>query len=167
VQQAEAAARKRGVALSVALPDRPLRIRHDPLRIGQVVSNLVGNALKFTPRGGTVTVTASNQRMGARIVVADTGIGIDATELQYIFDRFYRGSRSSEARGSGSGLGLAIVRSIVDMHGGRISVESRLGKGTTFVVTLPADPRTVAAGAPERAPVRADVEDSSPPDPLP
>jgi signal transduction histidine kinase len=167
VEQAEAAARKRGVALSVALPDRPLRIRHDPLRIGQVVSNLVGNALKFTPRGGTVTVTVSNERTGARIVVADTGIGIDATELPYIFDRFYRGSRSSEARGSGSGLGLAIVRSIVDMHGGRISVESRLGKGTTFVVTLPADPRTVAAGTADRAPIRADVEDSSPSEPLP
>jgi signal transduction histidine kinase len=102
--------------------------------------------------------------------VADTGIGIVATELPYIFDRFYRGSRSSEARGSGSGLGLAIVRSIVDMHGGRISVESRLGKGTTFVVTLPADPRTVPAAVAERAPVRtetADVEDSSPSDPLP
>ncbi len=170
VQQAEAAARKRGVALSVVLPDRPLRIRHDPLRVGQVVSNLVGNALKFTPRGGTVTVTVAGERTGARIVVADTGIGIDATELPYIFDRFYRGSRSSEARGSGSGLGLAIVRSIVDMHGGRISVESRLGVGSTFVVTLPADPRLVATGATERPAPRvddADVEDSSPSDPLP
>ncbi len=165
VQQAEAAARRRGVALSVVLPDRPLRIRHDPLRIGQVVSNLVGNALKFTPRGGTVTVTVSGQRGGARIVVSDTGIGIDATELPYIFDRFYRGARSSEARASGSGLGLAIVRSIVDMHGGRISVESRLGQGTTFVVTLPADPRTVGAPGPDRAPAPPDMEDSSPSEP--
>ncbi len=166
VQQAEAAARKRGVALAVVLPDRPLRIRHDPLRIGQVVSNLVGNALKFTPRGGTVTVTVSSVRTGARIVVADTGIGIDATEVPFIFDRFYRGARSNEARGSGSGLGLAIVRSIVDMHGGRISVESRLGKGTTFTVTLPADPRTtrVETQARTTAPVEAigDVEETSP-----
>ncbi len=170
VQQAEAAARKRGVALSVVLPDRPLRIRHDPLRIGQVVSNLVGNALKFTPRGGTVTVTVSSVRTGARITVADTGIGIDATEIPFIFDRFYRGARSNEARGSGSGLGLAIVRSIVDMHGGRISVESRLGKGTTFVVTLPADPRTTRVETAERAPARADdppdVEETSPSDVL-
>ncbi|MEI8332875.1 MAG: HAMP domain-containing sensor histidine kinase [Chloroflexota bacterium] len=141
VEQAEAAARKRGVTLTVAVPDRPIRIRHDPQRIGQVVANLVGNSLKFSPRGGTVTVTLAPHREGARIVVADTGVGIDASELPHIFERFYRGSRSNEARASGSGLGLAIVKSIVDMHGGRIAVDSRLGVGTTFTVTLPRDPR--------------------------
>jgi signal transduction histidine kinase len=78
------------------------------------------------------------------IRVIDTGTGIDAEELPHIFDRFYRGSRASEARGSGSGLGLAIVRSIVDMHGGRIAVDSRLDHGTTFTVTLPANLRTPA-----------------------
>jgi signal transduction histidine kinase len=148
VEQAEAAARKRGVALTVGVPDRPLRVRHDPQRIGQVVANLVGNALKFSPRGGTVTVTLAPHREGARIVVADTGVGIDASELPHIFERFYRGSRSNEARASGSGLGLAIVKSIIDMHGGRIAVESRLGVGTTFTVTLPKDPR---AGGPHPA----------------
>jgi signal transduction histidine kinase len=142
VEQAEAAARKRGVTLSIGVPDRPLRVRHDPQRIGQVVANLVGNALKFSPRGGTVTVTLAPHRDGARIVVADTGVGIDASELPHIFERFYRGSRSNEARASGSGLGLAIVKSIIDMHGGRITVESRLGVGTTFTVTLPKDPRS-------------------------
>jgi len=86
-------------------------------------------------------VTLAPHREGARIVVADTGVGIDASELPHIFERFYRGSRSNEARASGSGLGLAIVKSIVDMHGGRIAVESRLGVGTTFTVTLPKDPR--------------------------
>ena len=155
VGQAEAAARKRGVTLTVQLPDRPLRVRHDPLRVGQVVSNLVGNALKFTPRGGTVRVMVSPTRDGARIVVADTGVGIGATELPHIFERFYRGSRSSEARSSGSGLGLAIVKSIVDMHGGRISVESRLGTGTTVIVTLPKDPRTAGIGADAHAAVLA------------
>jgi len=155
VGQAEAAARKRGVTLTLQLPDRPVRVRHDPLRVGQVVSNLVGNALKFTPRGGTVRVMVSQTRDGARIAVADTGVGIDAAELPRIFERFYRGSRSNEARGSGSGLGLAIVKSIVDMHGGRISVESRLGTGTTVVVTLPKDPRTAAIAADAHAAVLA------------
>jgi signal transduction histidine kinase len=141
VEQSESAARKRDVQLSLSLPDHPLRIRHDPLRIGQVVANLVGNAIKFTPREGHVSVTVKPWRSGARIEVTDTGVGIDATELPHIFERFYRGSQANEARGSGSGLGLAIVRSIVDMHHGTVTVSSRLGVGTTFVVTLPRDPR--------------------------
>lgn len=141
VEQAEAAARKRGVELTIEIPPRPVRIRHDPLRIGQVVSNLVGNALKFTPRGGSVRVELEAYQAGARVRVADTGAGIEAAELPRIFDRFYRGSRASEARSSGSGLGLAIVRSIVDMHHGRITVESRPGHGSTFTVYLPHDPR--------------------------
>jgi two-component system sensor histidine kinase BaeS len=87
---------------------------------------------------------------GATIEVADTGIGIDPAELPRIFDRFYRGSRASEARGSGSGLGLAIVRSIVEMHGGTVAVESRLGQGSTFRVTLPAQPRLTPEAPPSR-----------------
>jgi signal transduction histidine kinase/uncharacterized protein (UPF0333 family) len=155
-EQAEAAARRRGVSLTTELPDGTLVVRHDPPRIGQVVSNLVGNALKFTPRGGSVTVKLAPHRQGgARIQVIDTGVGIDAAELPHIFDRFYRGARASEARSSGSGLGLAIVRSIVEMHGGRIAVESRVGSGSTFTVTLPADPRSpaerAAAAVAERA----------------
>jgi signal transduction histidine kinase len=141
VEQSEAAARRRGVELQLHVPDHPLRIRHDPLRIGQVVANLVGNAVKFTPRDGHVSVTVKPWRTGARIEVSDTGVGIDATELPHVFERFYRGSQANEARGSGSGLGLAIVRSIVDMHHGTVTVSSRLGVGTTFVVTLPRDPR--------------------------
>ena len=84
----------------------------------------------------------------------DTGVGIDTSELPHIFERFYRGSRANEARGSGSGLGLAIVHSIVDMHGGRIAVESGIGAGSRFTVTLPRDPRLIA-GTPAAA--RADV----------
>ena len=142
VEQARPAARRRGVSLDLSLPDRPLRIHHDPQRIGQVVSNLVGNAIKFTPRGGSVSVAVQPHDDGASLEVVDTGIGIEATELPRIFERFYRGSRANEARGSGSGLGLAIVKSIVDMHGGTVVVESRVGGGSTFVVTLPRDPRT-------------------------
>ena len=144
VEQHDAAARKRGITVTSHLPDVPVRIRHDPPRIGQVVGNLIGNAIKFTPPGGSVTVDLAATAEGARIEVADTGVGIDPTELPRIFERFYRGSRSNEARGSGSGLGLAIVQSIVEMHGGRVAVESRIGQGSRFIVSLPRDPRLVA-----------------------
>lgn len=141
VEQAMPAAQRRGVDLKVTLPPAPLRIRHDPQRVGQVVTNLVGNAIKFTPKGGSVEVVVSPHQDGARIDVNDTGTGIDASELPRIFDRFFRGSLANEARGSGSGLGLAIVRSIVDMHGGSVTVDSRLGTGSRFSVFLPRDPR--------------------------
>jgi signal transduction histidine kinase len=174
VEQAQATAVRRRVTLSLSLPLNPVRIRHDPQRIGQVVTNLVGNALKFTLRGGTVTVELHAIEEGAQIVVRDTGVGIDASELPRIFDRFYRGTMANEARGSGSGLGLAIVKSIVDLHAGRIAVDSRLGTGTTFTVTLPKDPRAVTeaprpAAVPEPpgplsadGPTRPEIADSSP-----
>ena len=152
--QHDASAARRGVRLSVELPAAPIRIRHDPPRIGQVVANLVGNAVKFTPRGGSVHVAVAPTADGARIDVTDTGVGIDTAELPHIFERFYRGSRANEARGSGSGLGLAIVRSIVDMHGGTVSVETGADVGSRFTVHLPRDPRVVA-GTP--AADRADV----------
>jgi signal transduction histidine kinase len=144
VEQQLAAADRRGIRVIVDLPDRPLRIRHDPPRIGQVITNLVGNALKFTPRGGSVTITARHEPGGgARIEIVDTGVGIHESELPLIFDRFYRGAEANEARSTGSGLGLSIVKSIVDMHHGTIAVESRVGNGSRFVVTLPSDPREV------------------------
>jgi signal transduction histidine kinase len=151
VEQAGVSAHRRGLSLTAELPETPLVTRHDPQRLGQVLTNLIGNSLKFTPRGGSVRVVLSPHQRGARIQVIDTGVGIDAKELPHVFDRFYRGSRANEARGSGSGLGLAIVRSVVEMHGGRVMVESRVGSGTTFTVSLPLDPRTspaaVATGA--------------------
>jgi signal transduction histidine kinase len=140
VDQAAPAARRRGVELTLELPDEPLPIRHDPVRIGQVVTNLVGNGLKFTPRGGRVAVRVAPGPAGATITVADTGVGIDPTELPRVFDRFFRGTRATEARGSGSGLGLAIVRSIVEMHGGGVTVDSSPGEGSVFRVVLPSAP---------------------------
>ena len=159
--QHDAAAARRGVRLTVDLPPAPIRIRHDPPRIGQVVANLVGNAVKFTPRGGSVRVEVEATPDGARIDVSDTGVGIDAAELPHIFERFYRGSRANEARGSGSGLGLAIVHSIVDMHGGTVSVESGADVGSRFTVFLPRDPRVIAGSpAAERADVASAAEGS-------
>jgi signal transduction histidine kinase len=169
VEQAGPAARRRGVALRLAVAPAPIRLRHDPQRIGQVVTNLVGNAIKFTERGGSVDVSvASIADGGARIEVTDTGVGIEPAELPRIFERFYRGSLANEARGSGSGLGLAIVRSIVDMHHGTVEVVSRLGAGTTFTVTLPVDPRreddasASVASAADGAPDLGKMVDSSP-----
>ena len=166
VEQAGPAARRRDVRLALSLPEAPIRLRHDPQRIGQVVTNLVGNAIKFTEPGGEVAITArSIDDGGAIIEVADTGVGIVPAEMPRIFDRFYRGSLANEARGSGSGLGLAIVRSIVDMHRGSVEVTSRLGAGTTFRVVLPADPRrddVAAATEGEATVAAAKMVDSSP-----
>ena len=158
VEQAQSTAARRGLKLGLSLPPNPVRIRHDPQRIGQVVTNLVGNALKFTPRGGSVTVELQPVAEGARIVVRDTGVGIDAGELPHIFDRFYRGTMANEARGSGSGLGLAIVKSIVDLHAGRVTVDSRLGAGTTFTVLLPRDPRAASEAPPAVSPSETEIE---------
>jgi signal transduction histidine kinase len=159
--QHDAVAARRGVTIDLAMPDSPIRIRHDPPRIGQVVANLVGNAVKFTARGGHVRVSVEPTADGARIDVTDTGVGIDPAELPHIFERFYRGSRANEARGSGSGLGLAIVRSIVDIHGGTVTVESGLEAGSRFTVRLPRDPRHVAGTpAAERVDVTSAAEGS-------
>ena len=145
VQQAQPAADRKGVKLVTDLPDEPIRQPHDPQRMGQVLGNLLGNAIKFTPRGGEVRVTLEPTSDGAELRVADTGVGINAAELPYVFDRFYRGAQAHESRAAGSGLGLSIVRSIVEMHSGRVSISSTPGQGTEVAVDLP---REVAVSSP-------------------
>jgi signal transduction histidine kinase len=138
IEQAAAGARRRGVALDERLPARRVVVRHDVTLVSQAVANLVGNALKFTPKGGSVSVAVRPLATGAAtITVSDTGVGIAAEELPRIFDRFYRGTE-----------GLAASR-IVDMHAGRIVVESLPGSGTSFTLTLPADPLADADSAVE------------------
>jgi signal transduction histidine kinase len=151
VEAAAQGATRKGVDLQAKLPARPVRTRHDQQRIGQLLSNLLANAVKFTPPGGSVTLSLERNGNGAVMRVSDSGIGIDASELPHIFDRFYRGTRAAEARATGSGLGLAIVKSIVDMHRGVITVDSAPDRGTTVEVRLPRDPDA------------ARVTDSSPP----
>ena len=104
----------------------------DPVRIREVLTNLVVNALGYTPRGGRVDITVSGAPSGVDVRVADTGAGIAAEALPHIFDRFYKGASSS-----GSGLGLTIARNLVEAHGGKIRAESRLGTGTTISFSLP------------------------------
>jgi signal transduction histidine kinase len=130
-------AEQRGLSLTSAVPATSVELRFDRERVVQLLTNLVGNALKFTPRGGAISVGLEEDRDRARIEVRDTGPGIRPEELPRIFDRFYRGTNTGEARASGSGLGLAIVRSIVEMHGGRIGVASVVGQGTVFSIELP------------------------------
>jgi signal transduction histidine kinase len=109
----------------------------DAARIGRVLNNLVGNALRHTAAGGSVEVSA--RRLGAHVEVSitDTGEGIRAGDLAHVFEQFYRGEKSRSRATGGAGLGLAIARGIVRAHGGEIRVESEVGKGTGFIFSLP------------------------------
>ncbi|MEW5930807.1 MAG: PAS domain-containing sensor histidine kinase, partial [Gemmatimonadota bacterium] len=125
---------ERGVAVRSLVPDDAPLVLADRERILQVVSNLLGNAVRFTPPGGSITLRADACEREVRFAVADTGAGIPPDDLPHVFDRFWRGQRSAR---SGAGLGLAIARGIVEAHGGRIWVESTPGEGSTFYFTLP------------------------------
>jgi len=126
-----AAAESAGVAVELTVADA-LTLEVDPARIRQVVTNLVANALRFTPDGGTVTVQGSRSDDAVAVRVTDTGRGMEHDEVEHAFDRFYRSANSP-----GSGLGLPIARNLVEAHGGRIEIESQLGTGTTVRFTLP------------------------------
>jgi signal transduction histidine kinase len=139
VAQQMPAAERKDVDLTINVPDEPIRQRHDPQRLGQVLSNLIGNAIKFTPGGGKVDVTLESTGEGAEIRVVDTGVGIDPQELPMVFERFYRGAKAHESRAAGSGLGLSIVRQIVEMHDGRVAITSTPEVGTQVSVALPRD----------------------------
>jgi signal transduction histidine kinase len=130
-EQAEAAAVTLRASPAEGLPP----VNADRARLRQVLSNLLDNALRLTPAGGTVTLSAARSHEYVEFRVQDTGPGIPSEHLPHLFDRFWQGSR--EHRGS-SGLGLAIVKGIVDAHGGRVFVESTVGEGTTFRLWIPA-----------------------------
>jgi signal transduction histidine kinase len=116
-------------------------VRGDYDRLEQVLGNLLANALRHTPAGGTVTLQAGPGPLGARLVVADTGEGIAPEDVPYVFDRFWRGDRArTHGAAAGSGLGLAIARQLVQAHGGVIEVQSTIGQGTTFTIDLPSAP---------------------------
>jgi len=150
VQALSEVAVTRHIGLESSVPTTPVELRFDRERIIQLLTNLVGNSLKFTARDGSVSVRLVEEGEAVTIEVRDTGPGIPPDELPRVFDRFYRGTNTGDARASGSGLGLAIVRSIVEMHDGEIGVSSVVGEGTVFSVSLPRILESVVQAAPEK-----------------
>jgi signal transduction histidine kinase len=136
-QVLQAAAEKRGVALSLTLPEHPVMVAGDEIEISHVVSNLLDNAINYTLRGGGVELRLGSESGVAILEVTDTGVGIASEHLDRIFERFYRVDKARSRELGGTGLGLAIVKHIVLTHGGTISVSSTLGEGSTFRVELP------------------------------
>ena len=133
------------LALEVEAPADLPEVWADPQRIQQVLANLIGNAVKFTPKGGRISMHASRVEREVRVVVADTGDGIPSDQLPLVFGQFWQGSRTDKR---GIGLGLAIARGIVEAHGGRIWVESIVGTGSEFSFTLPvSEPKASAPQA--------------------
>jgi len=128
-------AERGGLTLSVDCPEDLPPVLADASRVQQVMVNLLHNAIKFTPPGGQVTVSAAQHERAIRFTVGDTGIGISMDDLPRIFERFYKADRSRTT--SGTGLGLAIARHLVEAHGGKIWVESEVGKGSMFHFTIP------------------------------
>jgi two-component system CheB/CheR fusion protein len=128
-------AHERGIGLELRPPERDIAVRCDPDRIHQVFSNLVGNAVRFTPAGGVILLAASVQENQVELSVSDTGTGIAPEVMPFLFDRLQR--PPARAPGSGVGLGLSITRGIVEAHGGTLRVNSEVGRGTTFTFTLP------------------------------
>jgi len=121
----------------VDMPSELARVQADKDKIDQVMANLLSNAVKFSPEGGKVTVSVDQAEGEVKVSIVDTGIGIPKRDLPHIFERFYRAENASIQAIGGTGSGLAIVKYIVEAHGGKISVESELSKGSTFSFTLP------------------------------
>lgn len=149
VRAAVAAARPRYDTKEVTLDERVAAdlpdVSVDPERIGQVLANLLDNALRHTQAGGRVAVALDLDPAGVRITVSDTGSGIPAEHLPHVFERFYRADSARDRDHGGSGIGLAIAQALVQEHGGRITVASQgPGRGTTFTITLPAAAASVA-----------------------
>jgi signal transduction histidine kinase len=135
-----------GLVLRTDLPDEEVPILADEEKVRVILDNLISNAVKFTPPGGEVRVALLSKGGEIEVAVADTGVGIPQEELERVFDCFYQVEGHMTRRHGGMGLGLSIVKGLVELHGGRVWAESTLGRGSRFVVVLPATP-------PEMAPV--------------
>ncbi|MDR6413607.1 ATP-binding protein [Pseudarthrobacter sulfonivorans] len=138
IGSAQAQAERSSVALVADVPS-PLWAYADPLRIGQALDNLVSNAIKYSPDGGTVTISASGTREWVRLAVQDTGMGMAPEDAAKVFSRFFRAKSARDAAIPGAGLGLSITKTILERHGGAIACHSALGGGSTFTMTLPVE----------------------------
>jgi signal transduction histidine kinase len=137
VAQVEVIAREQNIGLKTNISAALPQVEVDEKRIEQVVANLLDNALNHTTSGGTVTVAVSSTEEGILVSISDTGEGIPAEHLSHIFERFYKVDDARSRKAGGAGLGLAIAKQMVELHGGRIWVESDVGKGSKFSFTLP------------------------------
>ena len=140
-----------GQRLTVRTQADTLPITADPGRLEQIVTNLVSNALQHTPSGGEIVVTTWTDADGPCLSVTDDGVGISTVDQQHLFDKFYQGVNTLTHKRGGSGLGLAIVKQLTELHGGRIEVQSKLGRGSSFTVRLPFSPPLGALAAPPTA----------------
>ena len=148
VHAAEPAYASKGVRLEAVVPDSLPALAVDPDRIGEVLGNLLDNALRHTPSGGGVRVQAERRGDAVELTVADTGRGIASEHLDRVFERFYRVDSGRTRDSGGSGIGLAIARALVEAHGGGIRAESEgPGRGSRFVVLLPSQGRSAHVGA--------------------
>lgn len=130
-------ARLKQIELRNEIPEAT-RMQADPPKLNQILGNLVDNAVKYTPAGGKVWIRVEAGSDGCQLEVGDTGVGISREDQERIFERFYRVDKARSRDSGGAGLGLAIVKHLVELHGGRISVESALGRGSSFRMSLPA-----------------------------
>jgi signal transduction histidine kinase len=131
-------ATQKKIALGVEIPkDLPYTVEADQALLQQAVYNLVENALKYTPDGGSVTVHLQCDASTLTFAIEDSGIGIPKSDLPRLFEKFYRGTNREALQQRGTGLGLAIVKSIAERHGGKVWVESELGHGSTFFLQIP------------------------------
>jgi signal transduction histidine kinase/putative methionine-R-sulfoxide reductase with GAF domain len=137
VEGSKVAGEKAGIRIQIDFPSGLPPVYGDAKRLGQVFDNLLGNAIKFSPHGGVISVRLSQVSNAVQVVVRDTGIGMPSDRLEHIWKRFYQIDGASTRRFAGAGLGLAIVKRIIDAHHGNIWVESELGKGSTFCFTVP------------------------------
>ena len=132
----EPSAQNKHVKLEIHAPEK-LELQGDPDRISQVLSNLLDNALRYSPQHGTVSIRLESHQNTARVTVSDSGYGLPPESLERVFDRFYRVDESRNRSSGGSGLGLAIAKTILELHGGKISVKNRLEGGAEFTCALP------------------------------
>ena len=137
MQMFELQAREKSISLSIEPPRTPVTVYADIGLIQRVLENLIGNALKYTPRNGNVTISVAGQSEHVEVRVSDTGLGIPEKDLDRIFDRFYRAEQGEESLANSSGLGLAITKRILELHGSEIRVTSELKAGTAFEFELP------------------------------
>ncbi len=148
---------EKGLVFHLAVLQDPLIVHADRDKVGQVLMNLIGNAIKFTPSGGNVEVELGGEEAEAAMVrITDTGEGIPPEELPRIFDKFYQVQLGIQAKGKGTGLGLSIAKSLVELQGGRIWAESHVSRGSTFFFTVPRRPLAELRGAPALDGIRID-----------